>query len=372
MIPVSRPSVGENELARIREVFATGWLGMGALVREFEERVGALLGVEHVVAVNTGTSAIHLALNSLGIGPGDEVVVPSLTFAATIQAILAVGAEPVFVEIDPDTLNVTAEDISRSLSPRTRVILPVHFCGSPCDMDSLTSLAAPRKIHVVEDAAHAFGSSYKGRKIGALGNTTACFSFDPIKVITCGEGGAVTTSDPELAESLRRKRILGIDSDTWSRYQHKRNWSYEVVTTGYRYHMSNINAAIGLEQIKRLDEFVERRRAIVGRYDEGFKGFDGVITLKKDINSIAPFMYIIRVPEHRDALKDFLKEKGIDTGIHYIPNHLHPLFSRYAPAGSLPRTEAVFREILTLPLFFELSDSDLDWIIESIVNFFKK
>ncbi|MEA1997138.1 MAG: DegT/DnrJ/EryC1/StrS aminotransferase family protein [Gemmatimonadota bacterium] len=373
MIPVSRPSVGEKELARVSEVFDTGWLGMGALVREFEETVGSYLGVEQVVAVNTGTSAIHLALDSLGLAPGDQVIVPSLTFAATIQAVLSTGAEPVFADIDPDTLNITPEDVAQRLTERTRVILPVHYCGSPCDMDELIALAGPRSISLVEDAAHAFGSFYKGRRIGALEGPISCFSFDPIKVITCGEGGAVTTGDPELAEAMRKKRILGIDTDTWSRYQHRRNWFYEVVTEGYRYHMSNISAAIGLEQFKRVEEFISRRQAIVRRYDEGLAGLEGVITLRKDIKSIAPFMYIIRVPGCRDALMDYLKEKGIGTGIHYIPNHLHPLFSRFFnPEKPLPQTDLVFREILTLPLFFELSDRDVDMIVGAIADFFKK
>lgn len=251
LIPVSRPSLGEEELASVRTVFDSGWLGLGAQVLEFEQNLQKFLGAKHVVCTNTGTTALHLALDVLGIGKGDEVIVPSFTFVATIQAITATGATPVFCDIHADDLNMDAGDVRKKITRRTKVILPVHYRGIPCDMDAIHALVKERNITVVEDAAHAFGSSYKGKKIGSFRNI-ACFSFDPIKNITCGEGGAVVFQDDALLEKVQQKRILGIDKDTWSRYRNERSWFYDVVTQGYRYHMSNINAAIGLVQWENL------------------------------------------------------------------------------------------------------------------------
>ncbi|MDD1676828.1 MAG: DegT/DnrJ/EryC1/StrS aminotransferase family protein, partial [Methanomicrobiales archaeon] len=248
MIPVSRPMLGDVELAAVREVFDSCWLGMGAQVLAFETELAHFLEAKNVVCTNTGTTALHLALDALGIGKGDEVVVPSLTFVATIQAITATGATPVFCDVNASDLNMDVDDAAARITSRTKVILPVHYRGFPCDLAAIYDLACDRDLFVVEDAAHAFGSSYKGKKIGSF-QSIACFSFDPIKNITCGEGGAIAFEDPEILPVLQQKRILGIDKDTWSRYRNERSWFYDVVTQGYRYHMSNISAAIGLVQI---------------------------------------------------------------------------------------------------------------------------
>src|SRR3989339_538560 len=253
MLPVSRPSTGKEELDAIEKVMKTGWLGLGSVVFDFENLLKEYLGVKNIIAVNTGTSAIHIALDAFGIKAGDEVVVPSMTFAATVQAILVTGATPVFCEVKADTLNLDIEDVKKRITSKTKAIIPVHYCGQACDMDALLAIAEPKGIKVIEDAAHAFGSGYKGKKIGSFGHA-ACFSFDPIKNLTCGEGGAVALNDDELAEKIRRKRILGIDKDTWHRYRNERTWFYEVTDTGFRYHMSNINAAIGIEQFKKFDK----------------------------------------------------------------------------------------------------------------------
>jgi perosamine synthetase len=250
MIPVSRPSIDHEELKALEPIFESGWLGLGSTVFAFEETIKNYLGAKNVIAVNTGTAALHIALEGFGIKAGDEVIVPSLTYAACIQAITATGATPVFCEVSEDTLLMDIDDVASRITAKTRAIMPVHYCGNPCDMDNLLNLAEKHQLTIVEDAAHAFGSTYKGRKIGSFGHAT-CFSFDPIKIITCGEGGAVVLSDDDIAEQIRRKRILGIDKDTWHRYQNRRSWFYEVTTQGFRYHMSNINAAIGLSQFKK-------------------------------------------------------------------------------------------------------------------------
>ena len=370
MLPVSRPSIGTEELEEIKKIFDTGWLGLGSTVYEFENKLKEYLGSKNVIAVNNGTNALHIALDAFGIGEGDEVIVPSLTYCACIQVITALKARPVFCEIDPGTLNLDIEDTRQRITKKTKAIVPVHYCGNACNMDALLNIGREHNIHVIEDAAHAFGSSYKGKKIGSFGDA-ACFSFDPIKNITCGEGGAVVLSDDNIAEMIRRKRILGIDKDTWKRYKNERSWFYEVTTQGYRHHMSNINAAIGLAQFEKLSMFIEKKRDIVKSYNEQFRDLEGVKLLEWNLNETAPFTYIIRVLDgKRTELMDFLKEKGVGSGIHYLANHIQPYFKRYG--GSLPLTEKIGNEILTLPLYYDMADRDVDLVIKSVTEFIKK
>jgi perosamine synthetase len=368
MLQAHRPSIGSEELEEVRKVFETGWLGMGSQVIEFENMIKDYLGARNVVAVNTGTTALHIALDAYGIGPGDEVITPSLTFCAGIQGVISLGATPVFCEVDPDTLNIDLTDMEKRITPRTKAIMPVHYCGYPCDMDRLLGIAREKKIVVIEDAAHAFGSTYKGKKIGSIGDA-ACFSFDPIKNFTCGEGGAVVLSDDGIAEEIRRKRALGISKDSWQRQKKVQSWYYEVVTQGYRYHMSNINAAIGIAQLRKLDRFIARRKAIVKRYNDAFQEIGDIRMLKWELREMAPFMYILRVAgDRRDEMMDFLASKGVASGVHYIPNHLQPFFSKYST--ELPATEKVWKEIITIPLFYDMTDDDVELVIRSVREFF--
>lgn len=368
LMPVSRPSVGKDELKEIKEVFKSRWLGLGAWVYKFEAEICDFIGVKNTIAVNTGTTALHLALDSVGIKQGDKVLVPSFTFVATIQAIMLTGARPVFCDIEADSINIDLNDASKRITDMTKAIMPVHYCGLPCDMDAILDLAKKHNLRVIEDAAHAFGSSYKGKKIGSFADIT-CFSFDPIKNITCGEGGAITTNDDTLAKLIYKKRILGIDKDTWSRYKHKRDWFYKVDTLGFRYHMSNINAAIGLIQIEKIDKFIRRKKEILKRYDDEFRNINGIELLRRDYENTAPFNYIIKIKKERDRLMMFLKRRKIDSAIHYIPNHLQPFFRRFKT--SLPITEKVWREILTLPLYYDMSNEDVGLVIDSVKEFFR-
>lgn len=369
LISVSRPSVGEIELNAVKKVFDSGWLGMGKWVFEFESKLKEFLGVKNVIAVNTGTTALHLALDGIGIKAGDEVIVPSLTFVGSIQPIIYCGARPVFCEVYPDTLNINVEDMRKRITSKTKAIMPVHYSGLPCSMEEILNIAEKYGLKVVEDAAHAFGAYYKGKRIGSFGHAT-CFSFDPIKNITCGEGGAIATNDDNLAKLLYRKRILGIDRDTWSRHKHQRSWFYNVSTLGFRYHMSNINAAIGLQQLKKINRFVKRKREIIRQYDEAFKGINGVQLVKRDYESSAPFNYIIKVKTDRDKLMDYLKDFRIDSGVNYIPNHLQPFFATYK--AKLPVTEKLWKEIITLPLYYEMSDNDVLFVIQKVKDFLRK
>ncbi len=367
LIQVAKPSIGEKELAEVRKVFDSKWLGLGLWVKQFEDRLKAYLGAEYVIAVNTGTTALHLSLDAIGIKIGDEVIVPSLTFAASAQAIAATGAKPVFCDIEAATLNMDPDDLRKKITGRTKAIMPVHYSGLPCDMGRIREMCGAKKIRIVEDAAHAFGSVYKGKKIGSTGDVV-CFSFDPIKTITCGEGGAIVTSDKKLAERIYKKRILGIDKDTWSRYKHKRDWFYEVTELGYRYHMSNINAAIGLVQMEKVDAFIARKKDIVKKYDDGFKELKEITLIKRDYRNTAPFNYIIRIKNGRDRLMSRLKKHNIDSGVHYIPNHLQPFFKKSKTA--LPVTEKVWLEMITLPLYYDMTDRDVSRVIGAVSEFF--
>jgi perosamine synthetase len=366
LIPVSRPSLGEEELASVKSVFESGWLGLGAQVFEFEQELQKFLGAKHVVCTNTGTTALHLSLDALGIGKGDEIVVPSFTYVATIQAITATGATPVFCDIHADNLNIDTADMKRKITEKTKAILPVHYRGFPCEMDEISKCAQERNLFVIEDAAHAFGSSYKGKKIGSFGDI-ACFSFDPIKNITCGEGGAVVFQDDSLLEKVQQKRILGIDKDTWSRYRNERSWFYDVVTQGYRYHMSNISAAVGLVQLKKYDRMNRRKIEVAKRYDAAFKGVNGITLLRNDgYKDIGLFVYILKIKARRNELMDTLSKKGVGSGIHYIPSHI---FSFYKKEGvHLPVTEQIYDEILTLPLFPDITDTQVEQVIDAVVS----
>ncbi|HEY2362560.1 MAG TPA: DegT/DnrJ/EryC1/StrS family aminotransferase [Candidatus Angelobacter sp.] len=368
-LPVSRPSIGEEELRGVAEVFESAWLGQGSKVQELEKELREMFGGRDVVAVGSGTAALHLALDALALQPGDEVIVPSLTFCATIQAITAAGATPIFCEIEPDTLNIDISDAASRITQRTKVIMPVHFCGNACNMDALGELAAHHKLLIVEDAAHAFGSSYQGRPIGSFGDIT-CFSFDPIKNITCGEGGAIVLSDDDRTEMLRRTRSLGMHRDRWQRSADERPWWYQVSMQGYRYHMSNISAVIGLAQLRRLPWFRRRKLELVRRYNEHFASLSGVRLLRWQLDDCAPFSYILRVTGgRRDSLHKFLAARNIDTGVNYVPNHLQPYFAK--PGVALPITEQIYDEILNLPLYTDMTNSDLERVAMAVSEYFE-
>lgn len=366
MIKVSKGCLGEEELAEVKEAFDYGYFGLAQKVVEFEQALGRFLGAERVVATNTGTSALHLALDGIGVGAGDEVIVPSLTFVASFQAISATGATPVACDVHPNSLLLDIKDARSRITERTKAIMPVHYAGNPCDMDALMQIREEYGIRIVEDAAHALGSCYRGKKIGSFGDIT-CFSFDSIKNITCGEGGAIVYHGAYV-DTFERKRLLGIDrkshaSSSWK----ERGWSFEVRTQGFRYHMSNINAAIGLAQLRKVESFIERRRDICRKYDRSFCELPGLARLDIDYDVVAPHVYVVRVKDDlRDGLMQYLKDLDIETGVNYIPNHLHPFYAREGLV--LPETELAFKEILTLPLHCGLSDEDVDTVVAAVID----
>lgn len=368
--PTSRPSLGAEEFEALQAVFESRWLGTGALTKQFQEEIASFLGVRHVVAVNSGTAAMHIALEALGIGGGDEVIVPSFTFVSTIQAIVVTGARPVFCDIELDTGQMDVTDAISRITPRTRAILPVHYGGSTVDMDRLLKAASEHSLRLVEDAAHAFGSTYRGRKIGSLSDVT-CFSFDPIKNITCGTGGAVTTNDDGLAYKLTLLSNVGLPVDSWTRLTQPDGQKFDVAGHGYRYRMVDLNAAIGLQQLTKAGHFRCRKVEIAKRYDEAFRDLPGIKLLRRDWNETFPFHYAIRVLDGRQAdLASRLRASGIGTTVHFTPNHFHTAFAAYA--SKLPATEQLFSEILTLPLFVELTDTDAEFVIGQVCSFFRE
>lgn len=367
MINVSQPVLGAREAAAVQSVLSSLWVGMGPKVEAFESALAKHLGVRHVVAVSSGTAALHLALAALKRDERDQVIVPSLTFAATVQAVLMAGYTPVFAEVDRRDLNIAADDVAGLITRRTRAILPVHLAGCPCRLAELGQLADESGAALVEDAAHAFGSRYQGRPVGQHGDAV-CFSFSANKNITCAEGGAVATNSGELAARVRTRRFLGLTQHTWERRGEEQPWRYAVTDRGYRYHMSDIHAAIGLVQLQRFDDFARKRREIARRYDAALRDLPRTVILQRDWDLVVPNLYVLRVTHGlRDALYAHLREAGIMCGVHYAPNHLQPAFRVYT--RSMPVTEGLAGEVLTLPLHPMLTAEQVSEIAARVRGF---
>ncbi len=367
MIKISKAVVGEAELEAMGRVMREdGYLGIGREVRAFEAELQAYLGGRdrQVVCLNSGTAALHLAVQAV-TRPGDEVLVQSLTFVASFQAISGAGAVPVACEVDPDTVTLDLEDAARRITPRTRAVMPVHYASNPGDLDAIYEFARRHGLRVIEDAAHAFGCTYKGQKIGSFGDV-ACFSFDGLKNITSGEGGAVVTSDPEVVQTIQDARLLGVHRDTEKRYQGARSWEFDVHQQGYRYHMSNLSAAVGRVQLGRFEgEFRPRRAALAQQYRTALADLPDIRLLAGDPGPIVPHIFPVRVLNgKREGLRQFLRERDIETGIHYKPNHLLTFYG--GRTGLLPVTERLYEELLTLPLHAGLQDEEVEAVIMAI------
>lgn len=367
LLRLSRSIVGEAEAAAVSRVITrSGYLGMGEEVRLFEEETAAYLGVptERVMAVNTGTAALHLAMES-ALAPGSEVLIPSLTFVASFQAALGAGCVPVPCDVDPATGLLDLADAAKRITPATRAVMPVHYAGNPALLDTIYGFAAAHNLRVIEDAAHAFGSTHAGRKVGSFGDII-CFSFDGIKNITCGEGGAVVTADQTVAQRVRDARLLSVENDTEKRYTGSRSWDFDVKRRGFRYHMSNLMASIGRVQLTRLEsEFIPARRRLVRIYHDRLKNTPGLALLNMDISAVVAHIYPVRILNgRRTGLSASLQEQGIPTGIHYKPNHLLTLFG--GGRVTLPQAEALGAELTTLPLHPGLSDADVHYICDAV------
>jgi dTDP-4-amino-4,6-dideoxygalactose transaminase len=367
IIRLSKSCIGDAEKKAVIGVLDREYLGMGVEVQEFEKMLEAFFG-RKVVCVANGTAALQLALQACGIGNGDEVLVPSLTYVASYQAISATGATPVSCDIDPETYFIDWRDAEKRCTNKTKAIMPVHYSGGIGNLDDLYKFAKRRNLKVIEDAAHAFGTTWQGKKIGGFGDI-ACFSFDGIKNITSGEGGCITSNDENIIRNIRDSRLLGVEKDTENRYAGKRSWEFDVNAQGWRYHMSNIMAAIGIEQLKRFGEFAIIRQERAKLYDSILSGVEKIKPLKRDYNTVVPHIYVVRIigMKNRHEIQSKLLELGIQTGIHYQPNHM---LSFYKKEGEiqLPVTEAIYPELLTLPLHPQISEIEVKYVVDNLMQ----
>jgi len=352
---------GELDAAFAR-VLASGRFILGTELEQFEHEFARYCGVSHCIGVGNGLDALQLILMALEIGPGDEVIVPTITYLATFQAVSATGATPIACDVDRDTSWMDIDDVRRHITPRTRALMPVHYASGMGDLAALRALAAENGLRVIEDAAHAFGCRYEGQRVGSTGDVV-CFSFQGTKNITSGEGGAVVTRDLDVIERVRDLRLLAVEKDTEKRFQRKRSWEFDLAEQGWRYHMSDLNAAIGRVQLTRLEsEFAPRRVALAKRYRSLLAGLPGVRTLPLDYGDVVPHIYPVYLEDGlRDEVRLALTEAGIETGIHYKPNHL---LSKFGGAReSLPVAEQLYREMLTLPLHPQVTDEQQDAVV---------
>jgi UDP-4-amino-4,6-dideoxy-N-acetyl-beta-L-altrosamine transaminase len=369
-LPYGRQSISEDDIQAVIEVLRSDWLTTGPAIERFERTVAEYVGAEHAVAVSSGTAALHAMVRALGIRPGDEVIVPPITFAATANAVVYEGGIPVFVDVEPDTLLLDVTAVADKITPRTRAIIAVDYAGQPCDYHALRELASKHSLALVADGCHALGATQNGRRVGAIADMTA-FSFHPVKHITTGEGGMVTTNNAEFARHMRQFRNHGISTDFRERAEHG-SWFYEMRELGYNYRLTDMQCALGMSQMRRLDEWLKRRCAIAAMYDRLFSSSDHIqpLAVHPDM-SHAYHLYVVKVRGNRKAIYAALRRQGIGVNVHYIPVHLHPFYQeRFGTrAGMCPNAEAAYESILSLPMFPDMSDDDVVRVGEAMTEF---
>lgn len=374
-LPFALPDIGEEEINEVLDALRSGWLTTGPKTKRFEQEFAAFIGegVE-AIAVNSATAGLHLALEALGIGPGDEVITTTHTFTATAEVVRYLGADPVFVDIDPRTLNIDATQIERAITPKTRAIIPVHFAGLSCDMVSILAISKKHGLKVVEDAAHALPTTCEGKLIGAMESDATVYSFYATKTITTGEGGMVVTANPEIAARCRTMRLHGISRDAFDRYTStKPAWFYEVVAPGFKYNMTDIAASLGIHQLRKAWEFQRRRQQMAAHYDEALRGLPVLLPPNAPPGEThAWHLYVLRLapgaPVQRDRFIELMAEKGIGTSVHFIPLHLHPYWrDRYGlNAADFLHSQQLFEQSVSLPLYTRMTADDQDRVIAAV------
>jgi len=369
-LPYGRQEIGDADIKAVVEALVSGWLTTGPRVQEFEQAFAAHVGVREGVAVNSGTAALHCAMRALGLGQGDEVIVPAITFAASANAALYEGAKPIFADVEPDTLLIDPRSVAKSITPRTRAIVAVDYAGQPADYDALKALAASRGIPIVADACHAPGAAYKRRAAGTLADIS-CFSFHPVKHLTTCEGGMTVTDDPAMAAHMRRFRNHGIDSDHRSR-QAAGSHAYDMVELGYNYRLPDVQCALGLAQLKRLDGWVAARQRIARFYDAALANIAEVVPLKTHAERVHSYhLYVVRLMDgiDRDRVFARLRADGIGANVHYAPVYMHSHYARlgYKP-GLCPAAEAAAGQILSLPMFPAMTEADVRRVVGALTR----
>ena len=374
-LPFARPDIGEAEIAAVTEALRSGWVTTGPMAKKFETAFTDYLGGGlHSVAVNSATAGLHLALEALGIGPGDEVIAPTLTFTATVEVVRYLGADAVLVDVDPVTLNIDPQKIRAAITPRTKAIMPVHYGGLACDMDAILAIAKEHGLKVVEDAAHALPTTWHGALVGQLESDVTVFSFYANKTITTGEGGMAVTRDEALAQRMRVMRLHGMNRDAFDRFTSKTPaWYYEVVAPGFKYNMTDVAAAMGVVQLARLPQFVQRREALARRYHAALAALPLVLPATAPAgDQHAWHLYVVRLaPEARIGRDEFIQglaDRGIGTSVHYVPLHRHPYWrDRYGlTPEQFPHADAAYQAMVSLPLFTAMTDADQDRVIAAL------
>lgn len=373
MIPVARPSLGDREARLLRDVIESRWVAQGPKVAEFERRVAERVGAPEGVAVSSGTAALFLAMEALGIGSGHEVIVPSLSFIASTNAVVHCGATPVFADVDPRTFNLDPDAVEALVTGETKAVMAVHQVGLPADLDRIQAVAERHGLLVLEDAACAIGSEYKGAWIGSRPGSLACFSFHARKLITTGEGGMITTHDPKLAERLRRLRQQGMSVSDLERHHSKRVIIEEYPEVGYNFRMSDLHAAVGVAQVEKLDWVLARRRALAARYHAGLDGIPGIERpFEPDYARHNYQSYLVRLTgasaEARNRVIEALAERGVSTRRGLMAAHREPPYRQARGADRLPHTEAASDQTLVIPLYADLTDAEQDYVIESLTD----
>ena len=371
LLPYGRQLVDEDDVWAVAEVLRGDWLTTGPKVSEFEVAFAAQVGARHAVAVSNGTAALHATVFAAGIGSGDEVITTPMTFAASANCVLYQGGTPVFADVQPDTLNIAPDKIEAAVTPKTKAIIPVDYTGQPADLDEINAIAAKHGLVVIEDAAHALGATYRQRQVGAL-STMTTFSLHPVKHITTGEGGVVTTDDAELARRLRMFRNHGITSEARER-QERGGWFYEMVALGYNYRLTDLQCALGLSQLKKLDSWLARRRAIAARYNAAFEKLPelALLSVRADRDP-AWHLYVIRLNLEqlrvgRAEIFRALRAENIGVNVHYIPVPWHPYYQRLGyTKGQWPAAEDAYERLISLPMFHAMTDADADDVIEAV------
>lgn len=378
MIPYGRHQIDQSDIDAVVDVLKSDWLTTGPKIKEFEGAIARYAGVSHAVAVSSGTSALHCAAYAIGIKPGDEVIVPAITFAATANCVIALGGKPVIADVEPDTLLIDKGSVEKHITSRTKAIIAVEYAGQPCDYAALRTLADKHNIFLISDSCHALGARYEKKSIGQLADATV-FSFHPVKQITTGEGGAIVIDDPELAMRMRRFRNHGINVDLHQRST-AGTWFYEVAGLGFNYRLTDFQCALGLSQLKKVEQWIKRRQAIARRYDLAFQEIDAILPLavKKNLRH-AYHLYVVRVRcsgdvQNRAELFSALRDKGIGVNVHYIPLNLHPYYQQLLGIrqGQCPAAETAYENILSLPIFPAMSDADVDYVVETISHLIER
>ena len=375
-LPFARPDIGDAEIAAVGAAMRSGWVTTGPKTKEFEQAFTDYLGGQGLqsIAVNSATAGLHLALEALGIGPGDEVIAPTLTFTATVEVVRYLGADPVLVDVDPVTLNIDPAKIRAAITPRTKAIMPVHYAGLACSMDDVLAIAREHGLKVIEDAAHALPTTWQGNLVGQLQSDVTVFSFYANKTITTGEGGMAVTRDPKLAERMRIMRLHGMSRDAFDRFTSKTPaWYYEVVAPGFKYNMTDVAAAMGVVQLARLPQFVERRQHLAARYNSQLAALPLTLPASAPLGDThAWHLYVIRLREGtaitRDEVIQALSDRGIGTSVHYVPLHRHPYWrDRYQLSPTMfPQAEAAYQAMISIPLFTAMTDADQDRVIRAL------